>query len=302
MPLKLCERLVVNSAELPFMHKHKHEGIGAAVPRVGAKRLVQGQARYCDDIELPRMVHVCFLRSPYAHARILSVDTKAARAMPGVVSVLTGADLREHCEPFLGVLNHLPGMVSAPQWPLALNTARWQGEPVVMIAAQNRALAEDALALVEVDWAPLEPVVDPEAEARIEAGDRQRLTRAWAVARHTGRALSAWTADTRPLLPPGSWTGQVIEPDREALYARCDLRVAQMVEAGALEEVRALMARGLDPALPAMKAVGVREFAAHLAGACTLAAAVEATRQATRNYAKRQLTWFRNQTPGWARV
>ena len=145
-------------------------------------------------------------------------------------------------------------------------------------------------------------VVDPEAEARIEAGDRQRLTRAWAVARHTGRALSDWTADTRPLLPPGSWTGQVIEPDREALYARCDLRVAQMVEAGALEEVRALVARGLDPALPAMKAVGVREFAAHLAGACTLAAAVEATRQATRNYAKRQLTWFRNQTPGWARV
>jgi tRNA dimethylallyltransferase len=62
------------------------------------------------------------------------------------------------------------------------------------------------------------------------------------------------------------------------------------------------MARGLDPALPAMKAVGVREFAAHLTGETTLAAAVEATRQATRNYAKRQLTWFRNQTPGWARV
>jgi len=143
---------------------------------------------------------------------------------------------------------------------------------------------------------------DPAAEARIEAGDRQRLTRAWAVAQHTGRALSDWTADTTPLLGPGSWTGLVIEPEREALYARCDLRVAQMVEAGALDEVRALMARGLDPALPAMKAVGVREFAAHLAGDTTLAAAVEATRQATRNYAKRQLTWFRNQTPGWARV
>ncbi len=144
--------------------------------------------------------------------------------------------------------------------------------------------------------------VDPAAEARIEAGDRQRLTRAWAVAQHTGRALSDWTADTRPLLPPGSWTGLVIEPDRKALYANCDLRVAQMVEAGALDEVRTLVTRGLDPALPAMKAVGVREFAAHLAGETTLAAAVEATRQATRNYAKRQLTWFRNQTPGWARV
>ena len=144
--------------------------------------------------------------------------------------------------------------------------------------------------------------VDPAAEARIEAGDRQRLTRAWAVAQHTGRALSDWTADTTPLLAPGSWTGLVIEPEREALYANCDLRVADLVEGGALDEVRALMARALDPALPAMKAVGVREFAAHLTGETTLAAAVEATRQATRNYAKRQLTWFRNQTPGWARV
>jgi tRNA dimethylallyltransferase len=144
--------------------------------------------------------------------------------------------------------------------------------------------------------------VDPAAEARIEVGDRQRLTRAWAVAEHTGRALSDWTAHTTPLLAPGSWTGLVVEPDREVLYANCDLRVARMVEAGALDEVRALVARGLDAALPAMKAVGVREFAAHLAGETTLAQAVEATRQATRNYAKRQLTWFRNQTPGWARV
>jgi tRNA dimethylallyltransferase len=143
---------------------------------------------------------------------------------------------------------------------------------------------------------------DPEAAKRIEAGDRQRLTRAWAVAEHTGRALSDWTAETTPLLAPGSWTGLVVEPDRAALYANCDLRVARMVEAGALDEVRALVARGLDPALPAMKAVGVREFAAHLAGETTLQAAVEATRQATRNYAKRQLTWFRNQTPEWRRI
>ncbi len=143
---------------------------------------------------------------------------------------------------------------------------------------------------------------DPAAEARIVAGDRQRLTRAWAVARHTGRALSDWTADTTPLLEPGSWTGRVIEPEREALYAACDRRVARMVEAGALDEARALITRGLDPALPAMKAVGVREFAAYLAGETTLEAAIEATRQATRNYAKRQLTWFRNQTPAWERV
>lgn len=156
--------------EISETHKdNKGEGIGAAVPRVGANRLVLGQARYCDDIELPRMVHVCFLRSPYAHAGIVSIDTTLARAMPGVVRVLTGADLHAHCEPFLGILNHLPGMVSAPQWPLAMGVARWQGEPVVMVAATTRALAEDAVALVEVDWEPLEPVVDPIAALAKEA-------------------------------------------------------------------------------------------------------------------------------------
>ena len=144
--------------------------------------------------------------------------------------------------------------------------------------------------------------LDAAAEARIEVGDRQRLTRAMAVAEHTGRALSDWMAETRPLLAPGSWTGLVVEPERPELYARCDARVARMIEQGALEEVRALVARKLDPALPAMKAVGVREFAAHLAGQTTPEAAVEATRQATRNYAKRQLTWFRNQTPDWPRA
>ena len=116
-----------------------HEGIGAALPRVGAHRLVQGRARYSDDLALPRMVHVCFLRSPYAHARIVSIDAQAARQAPGVVCVMTGPELRAHCEPFMGVLSHLPGMVSAPQWPLACDIARWQGEPVVMVAAQTRA-------------------------------------------------------------------------------------------------------------------------------------------------------------------
>lgn len=143
---------------------------------------------------------------------------------------------------------------------------------------------------------------DPAAEARIAAGDRQRLVRALAVADHTGRALSDWTADTRPLLSPGDWSGLVVEPARDLLYARCDARVARMVEQGAVAEVRRLLDRGLDPDLPAMKAVGVREFAGHLTGAASLDQAMDATRQATRNYAKRQLTWFRNQTPDWTRV
>jgi tRNA dimethylallyltransferase len=144
--------------------------------------------------------------------------------------------------------------------------------------------------------------IDAEAARSIEQGDRQRLVRAMSVHSASGRALSDWKADTRPLLTPGSWRGRVIEPDRADLYANCDRRVDVMMENGVLDEVRALTARNLSPTLPAMKAVGVRELAAYLAGEVGRDEAIDALKQATRNYAKRQLTWFRNQTPGWARV
>ncbi|HJV43782.1 tRNA (adenosine(37)-N6)-dimethylallyltransferase MiaA [Caulobacter sp.] len=144
--------------------------------------------------------------------------------------------------------------------------------------------------------------LDPQAEARIEVGDRQRLVRAHAVAIATGKSLTAWQTDTKPALEPGSWKGLVLDPPRAELYARCDARLALMVEQGALDEVRAMEARGLDPSLPALKAVGYREFAAHLRGETTLDQALDAARQETRRYAKRQLTWFRNQTPDWARI
>lgn len=143
---------------------------------------------------------------------------------------------------------------------------------------------------------------DPPAEAAIEAGDRQRLTRAFAVARATGRSLSDWQAGTSPLLKPGSYERLVLEPERETLYAHCDARVLTMMQDGAVEEVEALIARDLNPALPAMKAVGVREIAAWLTGKSTREDAVGALQQATRNYAKRQLTWFRNQCRDWTRV
>jgi tRNA dimethylallyltransferase len=143
---------------------------------------------------------------------------------------------------------------------------------------------------------------DPAAANRIAPGDRQRLVRAWEVYATTGKALSEWHADGEPALAPGAWTAVALEPPRAALYARCDARLAAMVEAGALEEVAALMARGLDPELPAMKAVGVREFATHLAGGTTLEAAVAAAQQETRRYAKRQMTWMRGQMGDWPRV
>lgn len=144
--------------------------------------------------------------------------------------------------------------------------------------------------------------LDPEAADRIESGDRQRLLRAHAVAVATGRSLTAWQTDTRPALAPGRWKGVVLEPPRAELYARCDARLGIMVEHGALDEVAAMETRGLNPALPALKALGYRELAAHLRGEITLDQALDAARQETRRYAKRQLTWFRNQTPDWERA
>lgn len=154
----------------------------------------------------------------------------------------------------------------------------------------------------EAEFREILKPLDPQAEARIEVGDRQRLVRAHAVAIATGKSLTAWQTDTKPTLTPGSWKGVVLDPPRADLYARCDARLSVMVEEGALDEVAAVEARGLDPSLPALKAVGYREFAAHLRGETTLEQALDAARQETRRYAKRQLTWFRNQTPDWQKV
>jgi tRNA dimethylallyltransferase len=173
--------------------------------------------------------------------------------------------------------------------------------PAVPRAVTDR-LEREAGAAGELALRPRLARLDPEAEARIARGDRQRLLRALAVAEHTGRPLSAWQADTQPALEAGSWRAMVIEPPREALYAACDTRLDAMFEAGAIDEVRALAARHLDPELPAMKAVGVREIIAHLEGRATRAEALARAQQETRRYAKRQLTWLRNQTPDWPRI
>ena len=142
--------------------------------------------------------------------------------------------------------------------------------------------------------------VDSAAAQRIAPGDRQRLVRAMEVAEATGRPLSRWQAETRPGL--AGYRAVVLEPPRAALYARCDLRFGRMVEEGALDEARALLARGLAPDRPLMKATGLRELGRHLSGELPLAEAVALGAQETRRYAKRQSTWFRNQTPDWPRV
>ena len=134
--------------------------IGKTVPRPNAGRLVEGRGRYVDDIVLPRMVHVAFVRSPYAHANVTSIQTDDAKAVKGVLRVFTGADLAAVCTPWVAVLAHLKGLKSPPEHPMAIDRACWVGEPVVAVVATSRAAAEDGAELVEVDYDPLPVVAD----------------------------------------------------------------------------------------------------------------------------------------------
>ncbi len=138
--------------------------------------------------------------------------------------------------------------------------------------------------------------VDPVAAERLPPRDRQRLLRALEVFEATGRSLVSWQQEPADGPPPGmKFHTILLEPPRAALYAACDARFHAMIAAGALEEVAALGALDLDPSLPAMKALGMRSLLDHLAGKCDLETAVAASQQATRNYAKRQNTWFQHQ-------
>lgn len=136
--------------------------IGKTVKRSNAKRLVQGRGAYVDDLELPRMVHVAFCRSPYAHADIVSIDKSEAEAVPGVVRVVTMDDMKDFCTPWVGVLDHLKGIKSAEQWPLANGKVFWQGEPVAAVVASTRAIAEDAAELIEIEFNELTPITNME--------------------------------------------------------------------------------------------------------------------------------------------
>jgi aerobic carbon-monoxide dehydrogenase large subunit len=146
----------------PIGHPSSNNPIGASLPRANAKRLLSGRGQYVDDVQLPRMLHAALLRSPHAHARITRLDVSEAARAPGVVRVLTGADVAALCKPYVGVLKHIKSMQSAPQLPLAVDVARWQGEPVALVAAQTRAQAEDAMQLIEADYEPLPAVTNIE--------------------------------------------------------------------------------------------------------------------------------------------
>ena len=140
------------------LQKARH--IGQAIPRPNIERLTEGRGQYVDDLELPRMAHVVFWRSPVAHARITGIERDFARMMPGVLAVYEGKDLATICKPWVATLTHLAGIKSAPQYPMAMDRACWQGEPVVAVVARTRAEAEDALQYVQVTWEDLPAAVD----------------------------------------------------------------------------------------------------------------------------------------------
>lgn len=136
--------------------------IGRSVPRPNLKRLSQGRAQFVSDVVLPRMAHVAFVRSPHAHAKIKSINSSAAKTAPGVMAVVTGAELAKVITPWVGVLTHLKGIKSAPQHAIAVDRACWAGEAVCAVVARSRAEAEDGCELVQVDYEELTAVTDAE--------------------------------------------------------------------------------------------------------------------------------------------
>jgi tRNA dimethylallyltransferase len=138
--------------------------------------------------------------------------------------------------------------------------------------------------------------LDSDSAAKLARNDRQRLVRAYEVALHTKKPIGFWQKKkAADFMDDFAIAPHLLMPAREKVYAACDRRFGDMIRHGALEEARAFLKRGLDPALPAMKTIGLREIGAHLKGEIVLDEAIAKAQQATRNYAKRQMTWFRNQ-------
>ncbi|PKU24639.1 tRNA (adenosine(37)-N6)-dimethylallyltransferase MiaA [Telmatospirillum siberiense] len=195
-------------------------------------------------------------------------EARAAGRLPVVVGG-TGLYLKALME----------GLSPVPDVPDLVRAETRERFAVMGNAAFHRALAE----------------IDPVMAARLHPSNSQRLMRAWEVKIATGRSLADWQAEpATPALDARFFT-LLVMPPRERLYARCDARFAAMIGQGALAEVHALLECRLDPALPILRALGFGELAAHLRGEMALEAAVAAAQQATRRYAKRQMTWFRHQ-------
>jgi carbon-monoxide dehydrogenase large subunit len=219
--------------------------VGSPLKRPDDPRILTGRGHYVDDITLPRMVHAAFVRSVHAHACITRLELAAARAAPGVVAVLTGADVAKLCTPYRGILQHYKGMKSGAITPLAQDRVRCVGEPIVAIAATERAAAEDAAALVSVEYAPLAALLSPEAavaqdaplihpelgdnvifETRLTAGD---VARAFAAARVWRKTFTTGRHTGVPMEPRGLVAN--FEPFTRTLTLTMSSQVPHMMQA-----------------------------------------------------------------------
>jgi len=176
--------------------------------------------------------------------------------------------------------------------------------PIPPIPPETRAAAEAALERLGLaSFAAALEARDPETAETLDRSNPARLLRAWEVLEATDTGLASWHRETpAPLLPLEAVRAFALAPDRDWLYARCEARFDAMVAEGVLDEARIMRRLSLDPGLPAMKAVGAPELFAHLNGEITLAEAIINAKTATRRYAKRQLTWARNQMFQWRRL
>ncbi|MEL7487773.1 MAG: tRNA dimethylallyltransferase, partial [Pseudomonadota bacterium] len=167
------------------------------------------------------------------------------------------------------------------------------------VSDEVRTAAAERLAALGADAFRAEVVAIDPPMARLPAGDAQRLKRAWEVYHATGETLSTHQATPRRPVAPRPRARVVIAPPRDAVYRACEERFDAMMAAGALDEAAALAARGLDDALPVMKALGARELIDYLRGDLSLEAAVDLAKRNTRRFVKRQSTWFRGQARDW---
>jgi carbon-monoxide dehydrogenase large subunit len=212
--MKIAEDVVSGLSALDRPNSY----IGRSVPRPNLDRLTQGRGQYVSDLVLPRMVHVAFLRSPHAHARIKTIEAGQAKSAPGVVAVVTGPELAKVITPWVGVLTHLKGIKSAPQHAIAVDRACWQGEAVCAVVAKSRAEAEDACALIDVDYEPLFAVTDAETALdratpviHPELGDNLTFERAL-VAGDPDKAFAESDAVVETTFVFGRHTGVTNEP------------------------------------------------------------------------------------------
>jgi tRNA dimethylallyltransferase len=303
------------------------------------RRLIRGKVHYVNPVSEPEVILIAGPTASGKSALALEVAQKLGGVIVNADSMQVYRDLRiitarPSVEEERRVPHRLYGHVDAAE---NFSVGRWCEEAAAVLAETRRTarpavlvggtglyfnaltrglaavppipanireevrarLSSDGVAALhaELKWR------DPAAAARLMPGDRARITRALEVVLATGRSLLDWHEENKPARLDLARAKKIfLAPEREELLRRIDARFDAMMAAGALEEVHALAARHLDPDLPAMKAHGVPWLIGHLNGEIALEQAVEEAKRDTRQYTKRQATWFRNQLPEFAWV